>query len=185
MAADSLSIKVVLHFIILELLSRTYGGVQGRRRKLVSSWMAGPRSRQGRKEGTPNLRRRTQARLLVGLAIMSSMKLLFVRLMSGCNLEEAVSYSMMKLKDGDQLEQTGEGLIQVWLGNPEPLLMNTFLPSFAISCGSELPDRLMLIRNEAWVPFQNTECTSLQYLVCLPNIIQTCVGSGEYIHVHI
>jgi hypothetical protein len=63
--------------------------------------MAGPRSRYGRKEGTPSLRRRTQARLLVGLAIMSSMKLLFVRLMSGCNLEEAVSYSMLEFIDED------------------------------------------------------------------------------------
>ena len=75
MAADSRAINVVLHFILLELLPRTDDGVYGRRRKLVRSWMAGPRSRYGRKEGTPILMRRTQARLLVGLSIMSARKL--------------------------------------------------------------------------------------------------------------
>ena len=49
--------------------------------------------------------RRTQARLLVGLSIMSDRKLwLFAWLMFGSNLEDAVSYSMMKMKDGDKME---------------------------------------------------------------------------------
>ena len=65
--------KVVLHFHLLELLSITEEGVKGRMIRLVTRWIVGPRSNQGRKEGMekPYLRRRTQdVRVLVGVSIV-------------------------------------------------------------------------------------------------------------------
>ena len=46
-----------------------------------------------------------------------------------------VVHDEYEVEDRDKSWLTGEGLGQVWLGNPDALLMNCSL----LSCGSELP----------------------------------------------